>query len=496
MIFFGVCGTLFTYPIFTALADARSSTTAFALVMAALVIVTGYTSINAIVKAELFPADIRALGVALPYAIANTIFGGTAEYVALWLKDIGHERWFYFYISLLCLHLPDRLHPHARDQDHQPDRGGLMADTQTAKRSGSSLLPMLVAVLLIPAALGSSHTIFNDGDVSWHIASGPLDPRTRPIPTTDPFSFTWMGKHWVPFEWLADVIYASGYRLAGYAGVSALATAALMALNAIVYFNAARWIRPVLVGFGLLIVMNVVLIPMLLARPHLFVWPLLAAWMWVLMRAREKDRAPPLPAALLMSLWANLHGSFVFGLAIAAAFGLEALISSADRIRAFRQWLLFGVACAIAVCINANGLDGALYPFKYTDLEMLPMIDEWKPSSASVTPFFFVTLAIIAVLIVWKRPRLHPVRWLLLAACLGAALLPSPAPGDVRHRRRNDPSGRFGARAAARPRGGAANAGSHRGSWGSAAPRGALVHAADAARKSDEPVEADRVRSA
>ena len=103
MIVFGVCGTLFTYPIFTALADARSSTTAFAFVMAALVMVTGYTSINAIVKAELFPAEIRALGVALPYALANTIFGGTAEYIALWLKNIGHENWFYFYISLLCL---------------------------------------------------------------------------------------------------------------------------------------------------------------------------------------------------------------------------------------------------------------------------------------------------------------------------------------------------------------------------------------------------------
>src|SRR4029453_15056709 len=74
---------------------------AFALVMAALVMVTGYTSINAIVKAELFPADIRALGVALPFAIANTIFGGTAEYIALWLKGIGHERWFYIYISAL-----------------------------------------------------------------------------------------------------------------------------------------------------------------------------------------------------------------------------------------------------------------------------------------------------------------------------------------------------------------------------------------------------------
>jgi len=103
MIFFGLCGTLFTYPLFVALEQTQSVVSAFLLVLAALVMVTGYTSINAIVKAELFPAEIRALGVALPYAIANTIFGGTAEYVALYLKDIGHERWFYIYISLLCL---------------------------------------------------------------------------------------------------------------------------------------------------------------------------------------------------------------------------------------------------------------------------------------------------------------------------------------------------------------------------------------------------------
>jgi MHS family alpha-ketoglutarate permease-like MFS transporter len=99
MITFGVCGMLFTYPIFTTLEHTRDPVAAFAVVMAALLIVTGYTSINAVVKAELFPSHIRALGVALPFAIANTIFGGTAEYVALWLKSAGHERWFYLYIS-------------------------------------------------------------------------------------------------------------------------------------------------------------------------------------------------------------------------------------------------------------------------------------------------------------------------------------------------------------------------------------------------------------
>ena len=74
---------------------------AFALVVAALVIVSGYTAINAVVKAELFPAHIRTLGVALPYALANALFGGTAEWVALGLKKAGVERGFYWYVAAM-----------------------------------------------------------------------------------------------------------------------------------------------------------------------------------------------------------------------------------------------------------------------------------------------------------------------------------------------------------------------------------------------------------
>lgn len=62
-------------------------------------ITTGYTSINAIFKAELFPVHVRALGVGLPFAVTVSIFGGTAEYLALWLKSMGHEEWFYYYVS-------------------------------------------------------------------------------------------------------------------------------------------------------------------------------------------------------------------------------------------------------------------------------------------------------------------------------------------------------------------------------------------------------------
>jgi MHS family alpha-ketoglutarate permease-like MFS transporter len=101
MIAFGVLGLLATVPIFLALERVDNAGMALLLVLASLAIVTGYTSINAVVKAELFPAHIRTLGVALPYALANTIFGGTAEYVALWLKNAGLERGFYWYVTAM-----------------------------------------------------------------------------------------------------------------------------------------------------------------------------------------------------------------------------------------------------------------------------------------------------------------------------------------------------------------------------------------------------------
>ncbi|WP_210358412.1 MFS transporter [Sphingomonas beigongshangi] len=101
MIGFGIAGMIATVPIFTLLETVRSPVLAFALVMVALLIVTGYTAINAVVKAELFPAHVRALGVALPYALANTAFGGTAEYVALWLKRAGAENAFYWYVTAM-----------------------------------------------------------------------------------------------------------------------------------------------------------------------------------------------------------------------------------------------------------------------------------------------------------------------------------------------------------------------------------------------------------
>ena len=99
LMWFGILGTLFTFPILTALGGAKGYTEALLLILAALVIVSGYTSINAVVKAELFPAGVRALGVGLPYAVAASIFGGTAPIIALRFKSEGHEPWFYWYVT-------------------------------------------------------------------------------------------------------------------------------------------------------------------------------------------------------------------------------------------------------------------------------------------------------------------------------------------------------------------------------------------------------------
>ncbi|TWV30375.1 MFS transporter [Streptomyces misionensis] len=99
LITFAIGSTVLTVPVMTLLKHAGGYWPALGLCLLALVVVTGYTSINACVKAELFPTGVRALGVALPYALANALFGGTAEYVALWFKNAGMESGFFWYVA-------------------------------------------------------------------------------------------------------------------------------------------------------------------------------------------------------------------------------------------------------------------------------------------------------------------------------------------------------------------------------------------------------------
>ncbi len=99
MLCFGGLAAVLTVPILTALQNVSSPYAAFGLVMLAMLIVSFYTSISGILKAEMFPPEVRALGVGLSYAVANALFGGSAEYVALSLKSVGSETAFFWYVS-------------------------------------------------------------------------------------------------------------------------------------------------------------------------------------------------------------------------------------------------------------------------------------------------------------------------------------------------------------------------------------------------------------
>ncbi|GAB2834122.1 MFS family transporter [Comamonas piscis] len=103
MMLFGALGALGTVPILTTMHQASSPVTAGLLILVALAIVSFYTSISGIVKAEMFPPEVRALGVGLAYAVANAIFGGSAEFVALALKNAGHENAFFWYVSAMMV---------------------------------------------------------------------------------------------------------------------------------------------------------------------------------------------------------------------------------------------------------------------------------------------------------------------------------------------------------------------------------------------------------
>jgi MHS family alpha-ketoglutarate permease-like MFS transporter len=101
LLLFGIGGAIAAIPVFFALERTTSPLVATLLVMLPLTLQAGYSANNALVKAELFPAHIRGLGVALPYAIGNALFAGTVEFVALWLKGAGVEWLFYIYVAVV-----------------------------------------------------------------------------------------------------------------------------------------------------------------------------------------------------------------------------------------------------------------------------------------------------------------------------------------------------------------------------------------------------------
>ncbi len=134
MIASSLCGTLTTVPLLYAIGQVADPYSAFGLILLALTGISFYTSISGIVKAEMFPVKVRALGVGFCYALSNAIFGGSAEYMALWLKSRGHESWFFYYVAAMsalvlaiALSMPDSrktsfFHAHNEPGNEPPAR--------------------------------------------------------------------------------------------------------------------------------------------------------------------------------------------------------------------------------------------------------------------------------------------------------------------------------------------------------------------------------------
>ncbi len=270
--------------------------------------------------------------------------------------------------------------------------------------------------IIVPTAL-------RDGDTGWHLATGAWIVAHARVPTTDPFSFTATGRPWVAHEWLSELAMYASYRAAGWSGLIVLTGTAMAALFALVACEVRRWLSPRASVVALLMLVTG-LLPSLLARPHILALPILAAWLIVLLHARERDRPPPLGFALVMLVWANAHGSFVFGLALVGVFALEALITAApsDRRRVVLGWGAFGAVCAITATATPAGFDGLIFPFYVDRLKLLAHLNEWRPADfATFSGFEAILLATLAVLLL-RPARIPPVRLMLLLGVLHLAL--------------------------------------------------------------------------
>jgi len=276
----------------------------------------------------------------------------------------------------------------------------------------------LLLVWLVPIGLAGAVAfapqVLNDGDTFWHVAAGRWMLDHHAIPSADPFSFTFRGRPWVAHEWLSEVLLAGAFAAAGWAGVMLLTAVSAGALAAIMAAWLIRWLPPLSTAAALALGFACIA-PGLLARPHLIVLPLAALWTAALLEARARGGAPALALALLMAIWANMHSSFILGLAIAGAFALEALLDvSRWRRRALVGWGAFLAASALLCLATPNGLAGLAFPLKVMGMKTLPAITEWQgPDFLKPSPLELALLA-GAFVAFWRGVRLTAVRALVL----------------------------------------------------------------------------------
>ena len=291
-----------------------------------------------------------------------------------------------------------------------------------AKAGGEQWTPALAGLIVFVIAL-ISPAVLGDGDTFWHLAAGDWMFSHRAIPSTDPFSFSFAGAPWSAHEWLSEVFLSGAYRFAGWSGVVTLTGAALAATALILGRRLARDLD----GAALIIVLTLGLalqFGSLLARPHILALPLLAAWAAGLFNARDEDRAPSLLLLPLMALWANMHGGFLFGLALIGPFALEAVLDApaGKRFAAARSWTTFGLLAVAAAMLNPRGIEALLFPIQLMGMKSLAGIAEWQPERFDQIGPLEIELFALLGLALLRPVRLAPLRLVLLIGLIHLSL--------------------------------------------------------------------------
>jgi hypothetical protein len=275
---------------------------------------------------------------------------------------------------------------------------------------------------LIFAAILWLPVVLRDPDTLWHITTGEWILAHRAVPYLDTYSFTRTGQPWMAQEWLSEVIMALAYRWAAWNGLLVMTAGAAGSVIGIIAYHIRRHAR-FDIATMLVVLAAACAGPSLLSRPHVVALPCVALWTVALVSARVRGAAPSLFLLPLMTLWANLHGSFMVGLVLTGAFAVEAAFDPACRDWAsIRRWGIFGLGAVVAAAITPHGIDTLLFPFRLLAMRNLNQILEWKPSDFSHLSGMTVSILVALYLGLSGTLRLPKFRVLLLAGLLFATM--------------------------------------------------------------------------
>ncbi len=281
--------------------------------------------------------------------------------------------------------------------------------------------PALFAFLAAMLVCGLPN-VLADGDTYTHIAAGSWMLEHWTVLRSDPFSSTFAGQPWVAHEWLSEVLLAGAYRLGGLTGVVLLAAGAAALAMSTLARHIGRWNC----WTGTVLLTSAALfcaVTSFTARPHLLALSALEVWVAGLLVARQEARPPPWWLLAVMVVWANLHGGFAFGIAVAVPFAVEA--SWAGRGRLAWRWWVFVAGAVAAGLLTPQGLEGLLFPWRLLQLRSLSAIQEWQPASLTSDPGFEIAVLGLVALLGTGRVRLGGLHLLLLLGLLHLTLMHS-----------------------------------------------------------------------